>query len=106
VNAHTPGPWKLFDDERHERIEVYVTEGGFEKVIATLDTGFREPFESQQRANAKLIAEAPAMAQTLRDINVLACYASEENTDDREAALLEVGKKARAVLEKAGVESF
>ena len=34
----------------------------------------------------------------LRQINTLACYASEENTDAREAALLEIGKLARANL--------
>jgi hypothetical protein len=32
----------------------------------------------------------------LRQINTLACYASEENTDAREAALLEIGKLARS----------
>lgn len=37
----------------------------------------------------------------LQQINMWACYASEENTDARAAALLEIGKLAR--LEKPGV---
>jgi len=37
----------------------------------------------------------------LQQINMWACYASEENTEARATALLEIGKLAR--LEKAGV---
>ena len=42
-------------------------------------------------------AEIHRLESLLRQINILACYASEENTDAREAALLEIGKLARSV---------
>lgn len=50
------------------------------------------------RANAALIAAAPRLHAALEKINALACYASEENTDFRETALLEIGATARAAL--------
>lgn len=35
------------------------------------------------------------MHKALDEINMLACYASEENTDAREAVLLKIGEVAR-----------
>jgi hypothetical protein len=54
---HTPGPW-TFDPEQGEvttptRIQRSQSE------IATVETGWKEPFESEQQANGVLIAAAP-----------------------------------------------
>lgn len=54
-NKHTPGPW-LFDSEADE-ITCKKRDGM--AAIATVETGWAEPFESEQQANARLIAAAP-----------------------------------------------
>jgi multidrug efflux pump subunit AcrA (membrane-fusion protein) len=75
MSKHTPAPWNIFDDDRNESKEIFVREGGLEKVIATLGIGFSEPFESQQQANAKLIAAAPELlAAAERSLNWLSSY--------------------------------
>ena len=58
--THTPGPWHFYIHEPTSVIEVGVPARPVgRKVVATLEIGFDEPFESQQRANARLIASAP-----------------------------------------------
>lgn len=68
---HTPGPWQFEDQEPNEEIEIFVPAQPCGRyVIATVCYGYDEPFESQQRANAKLIAAAPellAAAQKVLD---------------------------------------
>jgi hypothetical protein len=49
----------------------------------------------QERNYADVCYENQQLRAVLDEINMLACYASEENTDAREAALLEIGRLAR-----------
>lgn len=68
---HTPGPW-VFNAEADE-ITCDARDGKVE--IAYVQTGFNEPFESEQQANARLICAAPdllAACQVLiRDMNAV-----------------------------------
>ena len=63
---HTPGPWKLFEGEHSEVVEVLdnrglpiVSWGGFDDSRRT---------DEEHNANARLIAEAPAMLEALERI--------------------------------------
>ena len=76
---HTPGPW-LFDEERdaittHNRITTGKTR------IATVELGWAEPFESEQIANARLIAATPDLLEALQNI------AEYWNQDQNETAM-------------------
>jgi hypothetical protein len=57
---HTPGPWVLTDNGL---ITAEAREGKVE--IAVIELDFDNPFESEQRANAKLIAAAPELLAAL-----------------------------------------
>lgn len=63
MTKHTPGPW-LFDEESgaittHKRIAKGIAR------IVTVRLGWAEPFESEQIANARLIAAAPDLLEAL-----------------------------------------
>ena len=61
-NTHTPGPWRITTDF----IGIYDSEG---RCIADMDSESAPEFgESETLANARLIAEAPAMLEALRAI--------------------------------------
>lgn len=68
--AHTPGPWRLKRDANREEYSVNVPPKDPGAVgylqIASLNFGFDEPFESQQHANARLIAAAPDLLAALK----------------------------------------
>lgn len=70
--AHTPGPWRLKRDANREEYSVNVPPKDPGAVgylqIASLNFGFDEPFESQQHANARLIAAAPDLLAALKKI--------------------------------------
>lgn len=53
-----------------------------------------------ERELAAASAYAKQMREALEEINLMACYASEEDTDSREAMLLTIGEAARAALDK------
>ena len=107
--THTPGPWHFYIHEPTSVIEVGVPARPVgRKVVATLEIGFDEPFESQQRANARLIAAAPDLLALAKR------YASECSNCDGEGRLFvqfegrmeDVGPcedcaDIRAVIEKA-----
>ena len=64
MTKHTPGPW-LFDEESgaittHKRIAKGIAR------IVTVRLGWAEPFESEQIANARLIAAAPELLEALQ----------------------------------------
>ncbi len=46
-------------------------------------------------------AEITALKTVLEEINMIACYASEEDIDSQPKALLMIGEKARAALAEA-----
>lgn len=62
---HTPAPWRLFHDEGSQRYEIDDGRAG-SKPIASVDYGLCEPFDSEQGANARLIAAAPELLQALK----------------------------------------
>jgi hypothetical protein len=70
MSKHTPGEWKLLKFEDDERYEVTDESGthGFHRAIATVSFGYSEPAETEQHANAKLIAAAPELLSTLEKI--------------------------------------
>jgi hypothetical protein len=72
----------LFDiQQRHERMS---------RLLTSTPGVSLGPMDSD-RAHA----DRAWLLGVLERINTLACYASEENTDSREAVLLEIGKLAR-----------
>ena len=64
MSKFTPGPWS-YDQESME-ISTPLRAGMSE--IAIVETGWAEPFESEQQANAALIAAAPALYEALKDL--------------------------------------
>ncbi|MDQ3040040.1 MAG: hypothetical protein M3R16_09630 [Pseudomonadota bacterium] len=68
MSAHTPGPWILAPDERHCEIEITATSRKGRVCIGKVETGFSEPFESEQWANARLIAAAPDLLEALNGL--------------------------------------
>ena len=58
-HRHTPGPWGLDNDARRERYEIGINADVGVRIVCSVEYGFDEPFESQQHANARLIASAP-----------------------------------------------
>ena len=61
--AWTPGPWVVGSDGR--RLTIRATAEGYE--IATVHR-WVPPFDDSYEANARLIAETPAMAEALADL--------------------------------------
>lgn len=91
--AFTPGPWQYLRSPSGP-IRVGPSHNCTVAVAPFPPTG-------DQEANARLIAASPDLYEALDRINVAACYASEEDTDAREAVLLHIGELARAALAKA-----
>lgn len=63
--THTPGPWHV-EPHRDDCLWVAVPAPVGRKVIAVLCIGFDEPWDSQQHANARLIAAAPDLLEALK----------------------------------------
>jgi len=61
---HTQGPW-YFDKETDE---VTCTARANKACIAQVETGWDEPFEIEQQANARLIAAAPELLEALQEV--------------------------------------
>lgn len=66
MTAHTPGPWHV--GTAHNPPSVYARDGL--DIICTCDSMGEEP-RASELANARLIAQAPAMAKALRAALVL-----------------------------------
>lgn len=101
VTSHQPTerPWRIKDSSSPmpaHRVRILGADG---ESVATAGA-YRDTGESE--ANAELIVRCvnlfPSMVAALEKINMLACYASEENTDAREGALLEMGTTDRSAL--------
>lgn len=89
---HTPGPW-LIENGFSPRVYLVNSKHGAVGEIIFSDT--------RKWADARLIAAAPDLLEALDQINMAACYASEEATETREAVLLHIGALARAAIAKA-----
>ena len=97
MSNHTLGPW-LFDEESeaittHNRIAKGITR------IATVRLGWAEPFESEEIANARLIAAAPDLLEALETLSKMAeSFASElhEKHPDVVAARAAIAKATEA----------
>ena len=63
---HTPGPWVAAEEDWHGLPITAADREGMVH-ICMVPTGFREPFEIEQQANARLIAAAPDMLAALRE---------------------------------------
>lgn len=98
--SHTPGPWQAIRDGKRELYEIGVKREivGF-RLVAQVHFGFHEPTESQQHANARLIAAAPELLAALKAMDTALC-----DGFDTQAARM-AGRKAliaaRAAIAKA-----
>lgn len=70
MSKHTPGPWKLLKNEDSEEYTVTTKDGepNYHRGLASVSFGFSEPVETEQHANAKLIAAAPEMFAILDEL--------------------------------------
>jgi hypothetical protein len=62
MNKHTPGPWTFDADVGEVTTPMRIQRSQVE--IAIVETGWKEPFESEQQANGVLIAAAPELLTT------------------------------------------
>jgi hypothetical protein len=65
---HTSGPWKSIKFGENETYVITNDAGtpGVHREIATVSFGYSEPAETEQHANAKLIAAAPELLEALK----------------------------------------
>lgn len=98
TTKHTPGPWVStydeFDDEMHistqDRVDSHTI------AIASVGVGYCGPIESEQQANASLIAAAPDLLVALQR-----CLNFIEGTEAEFGEEFECGNLARAAIAKA-----
>ena len=100
MNKHTPGPWtylndRLLNSRRRGGVEFAEIRGSHHEFIADIPNTNGE----QDDANGRLMAEAPAMAEVLRDIAALLPAAGRMHPKDIYALQIRVV----AVLAKAGL---
>jgi len=93
--GHTPGPWRYWLDEQ------YPATGRFyifhkDLPLASVAHGGSYPDQDISEANARLIAAAPELAETLR----LAADVLDGNCDCQVCGPCMLAKRARAVLAK------
>lgn len=111
--SYTPGPWNLHRHYSGERLAVKAEDGSEmfaywrlyvgpgDGIVAQIDgdttgTGWWNPDNGEEvMANAKLIAAAPELVEALKELCQMD-WRAEDNPD--------TWAKARAALEKAGVE--
>lgn len=65
--SHTQGPWQS-EETGDDTIELFVPAPIGRKVIATIDIGFDEPWDSQQHANAAVMKAAPDLLDALKEL--------------------------------------
>lgn len=87
MSKHTEGPWKLlkFDDNENYVVTNQSGREGFHREIATVAFGYSEPAETEQHANAKLIAAAPELLEALGEALATGCLNGALEQSAREA---------------------
>ena len=108
TEKHTPGPWELYDELHRDEQYVIGIRGTSigTYVIASVDYGYSEPFESQQQANARLIAAAPDLLAALKELGdwvAAGLQASDKAWPDARCLqhTEEIAARARAAVDKA-----
>lgn len=102
MSKHTPGPWIYAEGNKHQSDVVITTQlrlDGFRSPIAEVETDWDEPFASEQKANARLIAAAPVLLAALEFVSN--ADLSSQDSGNRGLALYECGNVARAAIKKA-----
>lgn len=97
MSKYTPGPWTITEDDTKITAVHPLRKHAYE--IVTIHYAFKH---DQFRANAKLIAAAPDMAEALRDVLEIVTWIGSGNAAyqiDVDEAL----RKAYAALAKAGL---
>lgn len=89
----TPGPWEIASDEVRGYFTI-VSRGQYGSHICALPCN---PWSSRNEANARLIAEAPAMEELLRDAMPIFKARALEGAEDQERY-----RRARAILARIG----
>lgn len=88
VASHTPGPWLLHRDNRRERYDIGVKGQFALRLVAEVSFGFFEPAESEQHANARLIAAAPDLLAACRRLrSVINDHVSLADVDALDSAI-------------------
>lgn len=65
--GHTPGPWRVDLPGGHEQFETDASIiAGERRLIAEVALGFDADVDAEQRANARLIAQAPTLLAAAR----------------------------------------
>lgn len=90
--THTPGPWKMFHDTDFQ-VDIYGHESKRATThVASIWLGSNESHIHENKANARLIAKAPEMAELLREVLPTLLYertyAERKELSDRVEALL------------------
>lgn len=106
--SHTPGPWEAERDDNRELYDIGHRRTPIgQRCVASVTFGYDEPAETEQHANAKLIAAAPELLEALSALEVAAngadyCYRKRpENFAVALKSLTDAADKARAAVEKA-----
>jgi hypothetical protein len=101
---HTPGPWKLWDDQPSEwTVRASAGPEYLSGVVATVRVDWiYEHQREQQRANARLIAAAPEMLEALRLVTST-LNARDGHTLAEKLYATKVGRAAIAKAEGGGV---
>jgi hypothetical protein len=65
MSGHTPGPWTAERDDDREEYTIGVPQAIGTRQVVTVAFGYSEPAETEQHANASLIAAAPDLLECL-----------------------------------------
>jgi len=110
ANKHTPGPWVILPEEVNRNyIRVRGTQLGMRYKVANVPTPVQglEREAGETRANARLIAAAPALLKALEriarphDCGCKPCTSTCRNQIALEIAVEEMQELARAAIAKA-----
>lgn len=95
--SHTPGPWtaERNDDDECYSIGTRANVPVGQRSVCLVHFGYDEPAESEQHANARLIAAAPELLAACKALDVALCNGF-DTQDDRMA-----GRKALIAAREA-----